>query len=253
MIVSIHQPNFAPWLGFFDKMAHSDTFVLLDTVQLIKRGYQNRTRIKTNSGTRWLTIPVFKKGRFYQPASEAEVDEGTDWRTVHQRTLHHVLSKAPYREELLDCIRPIYAREDLRRLTAFNTALIRKIVDRLGIHTRLAMASQLGCKGNSSRLMVNLTKAVGGDVYLSGPSGRQYIEPEIFSAESVKLRYHTFEPFEYPQQFGSFTPGLSCFDYFANVGFRPWSGIKPASIRESALLAPPQGGQGIGSSGRSNE
>lgn len=222
MIVSIHQPNFAPWLGFFDKMAHSDILVLLDTVQLVKRGYQNRARIKSTNGPRWLTIPVLKKGRFYQLTREAEVDEKSDWRTVHQRTLDHVLSKAPYRQELVDCIKPAYIRKDLHRLADFNTTLIRIIVDRLGIRTHLVMASELECDGKSSQLMVNLTKAVGGDVYLSGPTGRCYLEPKIFSAECVALRYHTFDPFEYPQQFGPFIPGLSCFDYLANVGFNLW-------------------------------
>jgi WbqC-like protein family len=226
MIVSIHQPNFAPWLGFFDKMANSDILVLLDTVQLIRRGYQNRTLIKSDKGPKWLTIPVLKKGRLYQKTREAEVDDGTDWRTVHQRTLHHVLSKAPYREDLIDCIKPIYLRKDLHRLADFNITIIREIVDRLGIRTQLVMASELECKGSSSGLMVSLTKAVGGDVYLSGPTGRQYLEPAIFSAECVTLRYHAFQPFEYPQRFGPFIPGLSCFDYLANVGFRRWYGTR---------------------------
>jgi hypothetical protein len=118
------------------------------------------------------------------------------------------------------------SREDMHRLADFSTALIREIVQRLGIGTQLVMASELECEGSSSRLIVNLTKAVGGDVYLSGPTGRQYLEPEMFSAECVALRYHRFDSFEYPQRFGSFAPALSCFDYVANVGFRLWPGAR---------------------------
>jgi hypothetical protein len=221
VIVSVHQPNFAPWLGFFDKMVHSDILVLLDTVQMTG-GYQNRALLKGTNGPQWLTVPVLRKGRRAQLIRHVEFDEHADWRAVHQRTLHHVLGKAPYRKELLDCIQPIYVREDMHRLADFSTALIREIVQRLGIRTQLVMASELECEGSSSRLIVNLTKAVGGDVYLSGPTGRQYLEPEMFSAECVTLRYHRFDPFEYPQRFGSFSPGLSCFDYLANVGFRLW-------------------------------
>jgi len=224
VIVSMHQPNFAPWLGFFDKMVHSDILVLLDTVQMTTGGYQNRALLKGINGPQWLTIPVFKKGRSEQLTRHVEINESASWRAVHQRTLQSVLSKAPYREELLDCIKQIYVREDMHRLADFNTALIREIVGRLGIRTQLVMASELTCEGSSSRLIVNLTKEVGGDVYLSGPSGRQYLEPDMFSAECVTLRYHGFDPFEYPQQFGSFVPGLSCFDYLANVGFRLWPG-----------------------------
>lgn len=222
MNVSVHQPNFAPWLGFFDKMMHSDVMVLLDSVQFIKRSYQNRAHIKGINGRQWLTIPVISKGRYHQPTREVEIDESRNWRSVHLRTLHGVFAKAAHRDVLLDFLRPIYAREELHNLTDFNTALIRGVVARLGIATRLVMASELDCPGKSSRLMLNLTKAVGGDTYLSGPSGRNYLEPEMFSAEGVTLRYHRFEPFEYPQLLPPFVPGLSCLDYLANVGFRPW-------------------------------
>jgi hypothetical protein len=44
----------------------------------------------------------------------------------------------------------------------------------------------------------------------------------MFPAEGVTLRYHRFEPFEYPQPLPPFVLGLSCLDYFANVGFRLW-------------------------------
>jgi hypothetical protein len=222
VIVSVHQPNFAPWLGFFDKMVHSDVMVLLDSVQFIKRGYQNRTQIKGVDGPQWLTIPVISKGRYHQLTRDVEIDESRGWRSVHVRTLRSVLGKAAHRDDVLDFLDPIYAKEELDNLTDFNTTLIRGVVDRLAIPTRLVMASELDCSGSSSRLMLNLTKAAGGDTYLSGPTGRNYLEPETFAEAGVELRYHAFTPFGYPQQFGAFAPGLSCLDYLANVGFRPW-------------------------------
>ena len=58
MIVSIHQPQYLPWLGYFDKIDRADVFVLLDTVQYKKNEWQNRNRIKTARGAQWLTVPV---------------------------------------------------------------------------------------------------------------------------------------------------------------------------------------------------
>ena len=224
MIVSAHQPNFAPWLGFFDKALHSDVLVLLDTVQFIKRGYQNRARIKAAGGPQWLTVPVISKGRYDQATRDVEIDATAKWRAVHLRTLRTVLARAPHRDELLDVVEPVYARDDLHRLADLNVALVRAVADRLGIATRLVLASELELDGSSTRLMVGLTRAVGGDVYLSGPTGRQYLEPELFDEAGLELRYHGFSPFEYPQQHGAFEPGLSCLDYVANCGFTPWKG-----------------------------
>ena len=222
MIVSAHQPNFAPWVGFFDKMLHSDVLVLLDTVQFIKRGYQNRTRVKGPGGAQWLTVPVVTKGRYDQLTSDVEIDESADWRGVHLRTLRTVLAKAPYVNELLACVEPVYQLDGPRTLADFNTVLIRTLVSHLGIPTRLVLASELNCDGRSTQLMLNVTRAVGGDVYLSGPTGRDYLEPELFASAGVTLRFHSFEPFAYPQRFGEFVPGLSCLDYVANTGFTRW-------------------------------
>jgi WbqC-like protein family len=224
VIVSAHQPNFAPWLGFFDKAWHSDVLVLLDTVQFIKRGYQNRTRVKGSCGPQWLTVPVVTKGRYDQATRDVEIDETARWRAVHLRTLQGLLAKAPHRGALLDAVEPIYSRDEVHNLVELNVALIRTVAERLGMPTRLILASELDLSGSSTRLMLNLTRAVDGEVYLSGPTGRKYLEPELFAAEGVGLRYHEFAAFPYPQLHGAFVAGLSCFDYIANVGFVPWSG-----------------------------
>ena len=227
MIVSAHQPNFAPWLGFFDKAMHSDVLVLLDTVQFIKRGYQNRTRVKTTNGPQWLTVPVVSKGRYDQATRDVEIDETGRWRSVHLRTLRTATANAPNRGALLDLVEPLYAANDVHNLVDLNVALLRAVVARLGIATQLVMASDLPVSGSSTRLMISLTKAVGGDVYLSGPTGRRYLEPELFPDSGVALRFHDFVPFEYPQLHGAFVPGLSCLDYIANCGFKPWTAQSP--------------------------
>ena len=58
MIVAAHQPHYLPWLGYLAKWAAADLFVFLDTVQYEKNGWQNRNRIKTSEGARWLSVPV---------------------------------------------------------------------------------------------------------------------------------------------------------------------------------------------------
>ena len=49
MILTAHQSAYLPWLGFFHKIAISDTFVLLDEVQFEKNGWMNRNKIKTKN------------------------------------------------------------------------------------------------------------------------------------------------------------------------------------------------------------
>ena len=63
MTVSIHQPNYLPWLGYFDKIKNSDCFVIFDDVQFPrgKNHFGHRNYIKTNAGKKWLTVSVKDK------------------------------------------------------------------------------------------------------------------------------------------------------------------------------------------------
>src|SRR5436190_9888435 len=58
MLVAIHQPNYFPWLGYLDRMARADLFIVLDHVQFERRNYQNRAPILLEGVERWLTVPV---------------------------------------------------------------------------------------------------------------------------------------------------------------------------------------------------
>jgi WbqC-like protein family len=60
MIVSIMQPYFFPYIGYFQLAACSDIFVFHDDVQYIKGGWVNRNRILRDGQPRWLTLPVRK-------------------------------------------------------------------------------------------------------------------------------------------------------------------------------------------------
>jgi len=61
-VVAIHQPNFLPWLGYFDKLARADTFVLLDSVQFPKRNgtWMNRVKLLVGGEPGWITVPIVR-------------------------------------------------------------------------------------------------------------------------------------------------------------------------------------------------
>ena len=85
MRVAIHQPQYLPWLGYLAKWAAADVFVFLDTVQYEKNGWQNRNRIKTPTGPRWLTVPVH--ARLGTPIDEVTVDTAQPWGERHLRAI----------------------------------------------------------------------------------------------------------------------------------------------------------------------
>jgi len=54
MLLAAHQPNFCPWMPYFDKMNKADVFIILVNCQFEKNGYQNRARVFDE----WWTMPV---------------------------------------------------------------------------------------------------------------------------------------------------------------------------------------------------
>ena len=63
MIVSIMQPTYLPWIGYFDLIAKADIFVFLDDVQFSRRSWQQRNRVLLDGKEMMLTIPTKNKGK----------------------------------------------------------------------------------------------------------------------------------------------------------------------------------------------
>jgi hypothetical protein len=82
----------------------------------------------------------------------------------------------------------------------------------------VVLASSLHVGDSSgSQLLLDLVRIVGGDVYLSGISGRDYLELALFNRAGVKVQFQHFQHPIYPQVYRDFIPGLSIIDLLMNV------------------------------------
>ena len=82
MIVAAHQPHYLPWLGYLDKVAEADLFVVMDDLQYEAQNFQNRNRMKLNHGPQWLTVPL-ERG----PQDERILDKRIDNRGIAEGAL----------------------------------------------------------------------------------------------------------------------------------------------------------------------
>ncbi len=215
--VCIHQPDFAPWLGFFDRLALADMYVVLDTVQYLRQGWHNRDKIKTAQGAAWLTVPVKNKGRYRQSILETELDNDRDWRTRHMRTLRAAYGKALHFKAISARLEEIYARGHAR-LIDFNMAIIRFLIHELGIDVEIRFASELGVGGRSNQLLIEIMRAVGGGTYITGLGSKSYLDESAFDAAGIKVTWRKYDHPTYDQLFGDFVPGLSALDCLFNCG-----------------------------------
>jgi hypothetical protein len=221
--VSIHQPNFLPWLGFFDKVYRADMFILLDNVQFEKNGWQNRNRIKGPDGPQWLTVPVYH--RFPQTIPEVQIDNRTDWRRKHWQAIVSNYGKAPYFNRYGPLFEAAY-RRPWDRLLDINLHLLRLVFEILDLRTPCALASEYPVDGASSERLAALCRAVGGDAYLAGAGGHAYLDPAPFEASGIRVEFQSYHHPVYPQRFGPFASHLSVIDLVMHCGDRSLAVIK---------------------------
>ena len=218
MVVAIHQPNFLPWLGYFYKLGRSDVFVLLDNVQYTKNSFINRNRIKTPQGAKWLTVPVKIKGRSGQLIKDVEINNAADWRKKHLRTLEANYKKARFFEPIFQGLEAVYYANEWDNLCEFNIRLLKWALSMLKSEKRLIRASELSVGGKGTQLLINIVKALGGNMYLSGFGGVKYQEEGLFREAGITLSYCEFEHPIYPQLWGEFVSNLSVADLLFNCG-----------------------------------
>ncbi len=217
--VAIHQPNYAPWCGFFAKLRAADVMVLLDDAQLPRgRSYVARTRVLGPSGPQWLTVPVAHGGEAAagrRPIVAARCAD-PDWARRHLRTLQARYARTAFFAELFPLLVPLYETAG-EELAAFNQRLIGTVCGYLGLKQPLLRSSTLGCPGRGDERLIALVRAAGGNTYVSGPSGPKYQAAEKFSAAGLGLEIRTYVPIAYPQG-QPFVPGLSVLDALFRCG-----------------------------------
>lgn len=204
-------------MRFFAKVLACDKFILVDHVQFVKKEWQNRNKIKTESGAKWLTVPVLVKGKYEQRINEVEINNQENWQREHWGAIKFNYSNAPYFEEYRNFFEGIYKKE-WNKLFDLNREIIEFILNELGIKKEIAISSSLGLSGKSTDLLIEMCKKMNGDTYLSGQQAKDYVDLEKFKKNNLK---HVFMKFNYPtyeQQFDNFLPNLSIIDALFNIG-----------------------------------
>jgi hypothetical protein len=216
MIVSIHQPQYLPWLGYFDKIERSDVFVFLDNVQFKKNEWQNRNKIKTSDGWQWLSVPVIHS--FTQKISEVEINNTVQWGRKHLMALVTHYSKAPFYKNYIDFFEQTYTRE-WTYLVDINIHMIEYLVEALRLSDKkFVLSSDLESREGSTERLIDICKQLGGDVYLSGKDGAKYMDLDIFKEEGIQVIFQDYKHPRYEQLYGDFEPFLSIIDLLFNCG-----------------------------------
>ncbi len=223
MIVAAHQPHYLPWLGYLDKLAKADLFVVMDDLQYEAQNYQNRQRIKLASGAAWLTVPLLhgaQGDRICDKRIESSGSPKQHWQRRHWLTLESCYGRAPFFARYADELREVYTRPwtSLLELDLYMLELARGW---LAIKTPIIRSSTLGLAGQKTDRLIDLCKKVGARAYLTGSGGSQsYLDSEKMGRAGIGVIWQCFDHPVYAQRYPErgFVPYLGFVDLVLNCG-----------------------------------
>lgn len=217
-IVVIHQPDFMPYLGFFDRLQKADIYVVLDNVQYVRssRGWTSRDKIKTKNGERWISVGTKKASRDTL-INQILLSEESDWRNKHLNLFWENYRKCDFYDEIIPYIRELY-NFSCDRMMDFNMKSIEMLMNLLDIKIDINFASEMNVIGKNNGLIIDIVKKLGCHKYLSGIGARDYFVAELYERAGIEVIWQTFNHPIYPQQYQGFIPFLSSIDLLFNCG-----------------------------------
>jgi hypothetical protein len=219
--IAICQPTYLPWIGYFDLIDQVDVFVLLDDVQFEKQSWQQRNRIKTPTGLRWLTVPVIFRGRLGQLIKDVEIRDNEFWHD-HSRAIELNYRRSRFFDTYSGALTSSISTAPGGLLVDLNIRLIEWLRGLLGIKTSVVFSSTLKQTGKRTELLANICRSLGATQYISPLGSAAYLleEQDLLLDQGIDVVFHNFEHPEYRQLFPPFLPFASAIDLIFNEGDR---------------------------------
>ena len=235
MIVAAHQPHYLPWLGYLDKLAKCDVFVVMDDLQYEAQNFQNRNRVKLNHGPCWLTVPLLR-GEQTDRILDKRIDNTGrggrhHWQQRTWRTLVTHYGRAPCFDRYAPALEEVYTRR-WDRLVELDLHMLELARGWLGISRPIVRASSLELSGARTERIAAMCRAVGATVYLSGRGGSSgYLDTELLARAGVSTLWQRFTHPVYPQRYPGrgFVSHLGFLDLLLNCGPAAASLLRGAS------------------------
>lgn len=210
--VAIMQPYFFPYIGYWQLIYISDTFVIYDDVNFIKNGWINRNRVlnKTLNLPEWLTLELIK-------ASPNKLINQIEIGSNKQKLLNKITTnygRAPYYKEIFPCIEKFITYDELN-LSLFLENTIISIAQLLGIETKKILRSSLIEKNASLKgeeKVLDICTKLGGDIYVNSIGGQELYRQHNFAEKGVTLKFLASQAKKYAQFSETFVENLSIID-----------------------------------------
>ena len=227
------QPNFFPWIGYYEIIKFVDVFLVLDDVQYTKRDWRNRNYINFNGKKTIITIPVESKSKIFQKINQTKI-YGKEWYDNFFKTIKYSYGKTTYYDLILPLLKSIIRKEEiyLSKLTISSLTETMKFLE-LKNNILLTSNSKINPDLEKNQRIIELCKRFKITNYLTGSNASNYLKPAMFKDNNISL-----EIVEYPKQINYlqnnkrlFLNNLSIIDLLFNKGKQSKNFLQDLNLR----------------------
>ena len=215
MITTIHQPDFMPWIGYFDKIKSSELLIYLDDVQFSRRGWTHRDKIKVLDKFVWLTVPIEKKNNYHQSIKELKIKDNLALYKIHLDIIKNAYRKSKNFDQVFPSLEKIY-KKNFNFLIDLNIEIIDLFCDFLEIKKKTFFSSQYNISTKSTERLIDLLEINNSKKYLTGEPSKSYIDTDIFKNKGIEIIWHNLDEKEYIKKYERFDRNLSTLDFLMN-------------------------------------
>ena len=198
--VAIHQPNLFPWLGYFDKINKADKFIFLDDVVINTKTPNWFKRVMIVSGGKEFafTLPLVKPDGSFIEINKVELHKDDRLLRKCFKTLEQSYSRSEFFDSVFPLIEAFF--DSTENFAERNIQFIKQVSAKLELETIFHQSSEFNLSSKSNELLIELTKLVNGDTYLSGGGSADYQNDELFSDRNIQVIYQNYSHPIYKQQ-----------------------------------------------------
>ncbi len=190
MRVSIMQPYFFPYAGYYRLFAASDVFVVLDCVQFPRRGWVHRNKLNNSNGElQWLTLPLVKSDRDTTRICDLTFSDDASRLFDEQKRrfpcLNHLESREPQLAELISdfSVSPVQ----------YLVRCLEWVTERLNMKRKIVLSSSLNVPEHfkAQERIIEIANRMNATKYINAPGGRDLYDNNAFEASGLKLDFLT--------------------------------------------------------------
>jgi len=208
-VVSIMQPYFLPYVGYWQLINLSDEFVILDDVNYRNRSWITRNKILENNQSKLINLQLVKASQ------NKKINEILIFGKKEKcfNIISNSYKKAPYYNSVISMLEKIIMNSELN-LSKYLTYSIRLINEFLDLKATVTLSSNLKNSNNLSgeERIINICKSMNAGEYINVLSGSNLYDKSKFLDNSIRLKFLNTDIKPYNQNVKNFIPNLSIVD-----------------------------------------